>query len=220
MHDFVRRERAFAIANRIVVPIFALCGVAVGVYSIFYSTGYYALLGFATLAFLLLPRLVLRLMGLRPTPSLLFTAYAFIALAFLVGMALRGYERIPYYDKLVHTVSGAFFGLVGLGYYYVLKPVKRIEPSDWAMARYFCFSFSMTVAAVWELYEFAISYILGTDPQGVAATGVGDPMADILVCLIGAVLLCISLYFYYRRGKTGFLMGVFESFCRTNGFVK
>lgn len=218
MHDLNRRERAFAIANRITVPVYAACGVAVGVYSLFFSTGYYALLGFATLAFLLLPRAVLGLMRLRPAPSLLFTAYAFIALAFLVGMALRGYERIPYYDKLVHAISGAFFGLVGLGYYYVLKPEKRIEPADWRMARYFCLSFAMTVAAVWELYEYAISNLLGTDPQGVAATGVGDTMWDILVCLIGALALCVSMYFYYRRGKTGLLMGVFESFFHANDF--
>lgn len=218
MHDLTRRERAFAGANRITVPIYAACGLAVGIYSIFFSTGYYVLLGFATLAFLVLPRLVLRLMSLRPTPSLLFVAYAFIALAFLIGMALRGYERIPYYDKLVHTISGAFFGLLGLGYYYVLKPEKCIEPSDWHMARYFCFSFAMTIAAVWELYEYAISNILGTDPQGVAATGVGDTMWDMLVCLIGAIALCVSMYFYYRRGKTGLLMGVFESFFYANFF--
>ena len=138
--------------------------------------------------------------------------FLYSTLAFTIGMALQGYHILPYYDKLVHTLSGIFFSFLGLLIFILLMPQRTIGKAESRVAAAFSFSFSMMIAAVWEIYEYILSLFTTLDPQNVLTTGVHDTMQDILVCLIGAVLFFLPEYFYFRKGRKDLFMRAYEAF--------
>lgn len=48
-------------------------------------------------------------------------------------------------------------------------------------------------AAMWEIVEYTGFLLFGYDSQNVAATGVGDTMEDMMICLAGTVITCVLL---------------------------
>ena len=138
-------------------------------------------------------------------------------------MIFNGYDRIPLYDKLMHTVTGVIFGLCGLVVYYLLKPREekmRVKRAEFWQAAVFSAGFASLIAVGWEIVEFVINLVLHNDPQHVLDTGVTDTMMDMIVCLIGSLVFWYPMRRYYKQGKTGLLMGVFDSFYRTNFHVE
>lgn len=174
------------------------------------------ILGVGTIAFFLLPMLMERVLHIRRTPQMDFLIYLFLFCAFTIGMGFQCYHWLPLWDKVAHTLSGTFFGMVGLFLFHRLKPDPAICREDYPLATGFAFCFSMTVAGLWEIYEYFLSFVWPTDPQNVLTTGVGDTMQDMIVCLIGTLVLVWAMRAYYKKGKTGFLMGAFESFYEAN----
>ena len=196
--------------------IYCLVSAGAAVYNILMQSAYEIMLSFVSFLFLLLPILLHRILRLKPAYAVHFLLYAFTLLAFVGGMALQGYSKLPYYDKFVHGLSGIVFGIIGILLFYLLKPVKKMEPGDYGLVSWFSLCFSMFIAAVWEIYEYVIGLILGTDPQRVLTSGVADTMLDIIVCLAGALVLEFSIYRYFKQKKHPLLMSLFENFYRIN----
>lgn len=209
-------EKNFKTINKYFTVVFIVMGLGLGIYNLFYSTPYYVMLSFASILFLFVPNIIYKILKLKTVHILDFTIYLFCFLSFTIGMVFNGYSRIPQYDKFVHTLSGVFFALFGLGFYYVLKPIKKLERNDYALASYFSVSFSLSVAVIWEIYEYFIDFLLHTDPQRVLTTGINDTMIDMIVCLIGALIMWLSIYLYYKKNKTNYFMIVFENFFNIN----
>ncbi len=209
-------EDRFRIINKYFIIIYIIISISLGIYNIFFSTSYYIMLSFASILFLLVPKIINKILKLKTVHILDFTIYLFSFLSFTIGMVLNGYSRIFQYDKLVHTLSGIFFSLLGLSFYYVLKPIKELEKSDYSIASYFSVSFSLSIAVIWEIYEYVIDKILHTDPQRVLTTGINDTMIDMIVCLIGSLIMWWAIYLFYKKDKTNFLMCVFENFFKIN----
>lgn len=216
MKELSKRETTYYHLSRWFAAVCALIGIATGIYNIFASTPYYVMLSFASVLFLFLPALFYKLLHLEPIYALNFAVYLFCFIAFTVGMVYAAYHTVPYYDKFAHTLSGVFFGLLGLVFYYLLKPEKRIQKADCGAAAFCSVTFALSTAVIWEIVEYALSYLLGNDCQNVLTTGVNDTMQDMIVCLIGALLFLIPLVLYYRKGRRGLLMGIFEEFFNRN----
>lgn len=209
-------ENKFKIIDRYVWALYIVLGIVLGIYNIFYSTPYYIMLSFASILFLAVPYIIYHILKLKTVYIVNFAIYLFCFFAFTIGMVFNGYSCIPYFDKFVHTISGIFFTLLGLGLYYVLKPVKIIDKNDYSLGSFFSIFFSSFVAVIWEIYEYIIDFILHTDPQRVTTTGINDTMQDMIVCIIGSFIMWIFIYLYYKKDKTTFLMSVFENFFNIN----
>lgn len=209
-------ERRYMKITRYISYFFIVLGVSTGIYNIFNSTLYYALIAFASSLIPFIPPLFFRVTGMKPVYTLTFVVDVFCCLAFTVGMVYGGMINIPQYDKFLHFMSGILFTLVGLVIYYHLKHEKKVEKTDGPQATVFCVSFSMLIAVFWEIFEYGINFILHNDPQKVAETGVNDTMQDIIFCLIGAVVFSIFMYRYYSKGKSSLLMSVFDAFHEKN----
>jgi len=82
------------------------------------------------------------------------------------------------------------------------------------------FLFAFGVGALWELFEFAMDSILGTNMQKTMlgdASGLTDTMLDLLVDALGA--LVITIYGYIHLGtadRTSFLHRWIAAFIRKN----
>ena len=85
--------------------------------SFLHSTPYYMGLSLLSPLFLLIPPLFWRITRLKPAYLVSLTVNLFSFLAFVIGIAFRGYGRFPFYDKAVHTHSGVLFGRLGVIFY-------------------------------------------------------------------------------------------------------
>ena len=202
--------------NIIFCVIYGIISIVAGILHMIPFSFYFMLLTAVSFLLLSLPWLANRIFHLKPVYEFHFMVYIFCFFAFVIGMLFQGYHTIPLYDKAVHCLSGIFFSFIGVVFFYLLKPEKRMLQEDYPLLAAFAFTFSMAIAAVWEIYEYIINFILKTDPQNVLTTGVNDTMLDIISCLIGTLFMEISIFFYYKKQKRGCLMKTAEKLIRTN----
>lgn len=143
-------------------------------------------------------------------PGFMQIAYfVFLYAAIYLGEVRSLYYRIPNWDTLLHFFSGAMLGAVGFQLVRILNDAKR----DWlslshGFVAFFAFCFAVTCGAVWEIYEFSIDALFGTNMQkvitdtGEALVGhaaVGDTMTDLIIDTAAAGLVAIAGYLSLRR---------------------
>lgn len=196
------------LTNLCLTVLIIVVQLAAGIYYIFYATPYYYLLAFLTLLLLFVPKL-LRLITRKPVSDELdFMIIAFIFLASTVGLVLKGYSLIPYYDKLVHMLSGTVITLFGLCFYYMLNKDKTIRKEDAAVLIVFALAVSIAVAGLWEIGEYLVSILFHTDPQNVRTTGVSDTMLDMIVCTAGSLFIIPFVLRYFKTNRKNLVMSV------------
>lgn len=211
---------AFAQKSRIAEWTLGIFCCVMAVYNLFFSTPYYVFLSMLGLVLVFVPRIAEWVLRLQKDYLLRLTSYLYLFLVYGIGMIFNGYDRIPLYDKVMHTLTGVVFGLCGLIAFYFLKPKQDgkivVCKEEFWQAAVFSAGIAAIIAIGWEIVEFVLDLILHNDPQHVLDTGVNDTMMDMIVCMVGALLFWLPMHSYYAKGKRGLLMGIFESFCHTN----
>lgn len=110
----------------------------------------------------------------------------FVILAHFLGVILNFYDKIMYYDKIVHFL----FGIVGSYISFdLLKEKNELKK------RISIIFITLALASLWEIYEYTCSIFFDIDPQEVLTTGINDTMQDIIVALIGSILVSI----FYKK---------------------
>ena len=216
MNQLDGREARFAAVYRVILAVYWLTCAGLMIFWLARKDWYQF---FQSLANACMPGLFLllwRALRLRRTYQLEAVILAFTCLAYTLCVGACWYHLIPHYDKLMHCLSGAFTMYLALPFFYWLKAEKAFKPTDCALAAAFCLCAALAVAGLWEIAEFLINKVTGIDLQNVAATGVGDTMSDMIVCLAGALAMLFPMTAYYRRGRRGFLMEAVFAFVRNN----
>ncbi len=145
---------------------------------------------------MLVPQLLRWLFHLN-VPKVFETTYLiFVFLAYFLGVALSWYGSVPYYDKLVHFLSGFVSSMFGV---YLLVHMKEYSKNPWFNAL-FIVMMSLSIAGLWEFFEFNCDAIFKRDAQRVIATGVTDTMQD-MICAFLASLLFITTYLWETWNK-------------------
>ena len=182
------------------------------------GTVYNLLLAAAAFVLPAVPRLLYRVFRLRPVAlaDTVFLAFVWAAVPF--ASLAGGYDLVPYWDKVLHFLSGFLFAVLGTVVYFSNKPRRTLDPEDAANAALFTLMFALMSAVLWEFWEYFVS-LFGADPQQVAATGVADTMQDMLVCALGGLITALSCRKYLRsggKGHIGLMMRLFEAYYREN----
>lgn len=86
--------------------------------------------------------------------------YVFILSSEILGEIFSFYNRISYFDTIVHALSGFTIATISV---YVLKKLNKESSKDLIII--FAFLFVMTSAALWEITEFVIDRTLKKDMQ-------------------------------------------------------
>ena len=100
-------------------------------------------------------------------PALLeIIIYCFIFAAEILGTINSFYEKIPYWDVMLHTLNGFLAAAIGFSLIWLLNrsEKQKIELSP----LYLCvvaFCFSMTIGVLWEFLEFGMDAFWGFDHQ-------------------------------------------------------
>lgn len=203
------------------VALYALGGIAIGLYTAFMPGEERAYMGFVGLLFLPIPWLIRFMFRLRPAYLADTCLLAFIFLAFELGVAFSWYSKYTYYDLLAHGISGAVFAAVGLCGFYLLREDKKAPmKKDRLVAVGFSFLFSMTCAGMWEIIEYVMYLMTGDDSQYAVApyagfNGVADTMEDMMICLLGALVFC-GLALVHLKGRRVFLLEPVDQFVQVN----
>ncbi len=183
------------------------------------ATVYNGLLVLAAFLLPVVPHVLYRLCHLRPVYLLEVVFDGFVLAAVSFASLFGGYELIPYWDKILHFLSGFLFAVLGTAVHFSQKPGHALDPADAFNASLYTWMFAMMSAVLWEIWEYLVSFS-GADPQQVALTGVGDTMGDIIVCTVGGLITAISCWKYLRHigenRRKGLMMHLFEAYYREN----
>lgn len=140
--------------------------VAVLARSLFTGRFDYALLCGLTIVLLLVPDFLERKLSIEIPGVLEGIIVLFIFAAEILGEIGAFYVIVPFWDTMLHTLWG--FLAAGIGFAMV-DILNRSESSRLNLTPLYmataAFCFSMTVGAVWELFEFAMDSFFGFDMQ-------------------------------------------------------
>ena len=168
--------------NNIIIIILIITCYIIGLYNLKHQSLVNFLIDVSVLPIVLLPS-VLRKIKLKISDNLELMYLIFIILAYFLGTVLNLYDRIPYYDTLMHFLSGVFEGFIALNICDNKNNITKIL---------FVMGFVSIISICWEIFEFSSSILFKIDPQKVELTGVTDTMKDLLAALLGGMIICIK----------------------------
>lgn len=129
----------------------------------------------------------------------------FIFAAQILGEIGDFYEKISWWDTMLHTISGVVLGLVGFLFVYLLNEKGNINVNlSPKFVIIFAFCFALTMGVFWEFFEFGADRLFGYNMQKFrmpGQDGLVDTMNDLIVDAIGAIVACIGGYIYIKRKK-------------------
>ena len=167
----------------------------------------------------ILPSVIARKFKIKIPVALYVMFLVFLYCAIFLGEVRNFYYVIPHWDDILHAFSSMMTGFTGFIIVYFLNDHKAVKVSMSPLfIAIFAFCFSMTIGAVWEIYEFTFDGILGLNMQKFALEdgtkllghdAVTDTMKDIIVDCLGAAISAILGYLSIKK-KKGFIHNYYE----------
>ncbi|MGB5837892.1 MAG: hypothetical protein WBH14_12660 [Albidovulum sp.] len=165
-----------------------------------------------TFALSLVPVLFQDRFGIRLPMRFLAWIVIFIFATIFLGEAFDFYERLWWWDVLLHGGSALGFGLVGFLFVFMLFEGDKYAAPSWAIA-FVSFCFALSIGTLWEIFEFAVDRIAGTQMQ---KSGLMDTMGDLIVDTVGASIGALSGFLYLKGQQFGGLTAAIQEFIQAN----
>lgn len=160
---------------------------------------------------MLIPSFLKRKINLEIPSGMLVMYAVFLFCAIYLGEVRAFYYKIPNWDTILHTFSGAALGAIGFSVVSLLNKSEEITFSlSPVFVALFAFCFALSLGTVWELYEFAMDTFFGTNMQkfalesGEAFIGqeaIFDTMMDFIVDTLGAFVMSLIGYISLKSDK-------------------
>lgn len=167
-----------------------------------------------------LPSLLSRRLKVYIPPEFEVLAILFIFASLFLGEIGDFYERFWWWDSMLHLGSGLLLGIFGFLLVYVLnsQPNVRLRMAPGFVAL-FAFVFAVAVGALWEIFEFGMDQIFGTNMQKPMLgdeSGLTDTMFDLILDAIGALVISIIGYAYMKQDTHSFIERWIHKFVDAN----
>ncbi len=168
-----------------------------------------------------LPVLVERQFRIHIPPELQLLAIGFVFGSLFLGEVRDYYMRFWWWDIMLHTSSGVLLGILGFLLVHILNEVERLDfHLKPGFVAFFAFMFALGVGALWEIFEFAMDSIFGTNMQKPMLgdpSGLTDTMWDLIVDALGALFISLLGWRYLRNpDKESFLERWINEFIKRN----
>jgi uncharacterized membrane protein YjdF len=111
---------------------------------------------------------------------------------------LNFYTKIPFYDKILHLISGIMLFFLGQALYKRIESKQNEFQTNTTIMVLFSMFFSIAMAGCWEIFEFSCDRIFGYHLQ---LDSLFDTMGDIICGTTTAVLTAIFVLSSYRAKK-------------------
>lgn len=140
--------------------------------------------------------------GMDLTGSCLFVTI--ILMTAYLGNSLKFYDRYAWWDMLIHFLSGIVFVSIAIAL------SKKSENLEKIHALFFCFTYSLSHHALWEVAEYISDCLFHTDNQrwqkvnasnnhapesAIQPAGLVDTMNDTIICAAGTISACAVWWF-------------------------
>ena len=123
----------------------------------------------------------------------------FMYFASLIGSCLGGYSW-PYYDKMIHFVSGMIISVfAGMLYCLIKKQKEIIYQKDRYILYIFITSVNLSIALFWEFYEYAMLIFFNNDCIRHYTTGVHDSITDMFCAFAGGFIILYQVISYHQK---------------------
>lgn len=162
-----------------------------------------------------LPAFVNRRFAIEVPSAMQLAYFIFLYAAIYLGEVRSFYYRFEFWDSVLHFFSGAMLGVIGFQLVHLLNAAERHQVTlSPAFVAFFAFCFAVTCGAVWEIYEFTIDGLFGTNMQktitdtGEALVGRAallDTMTDLILDTMAALTVTVTGYLglRYRAAHPG-----------------
>lgn len=170
----------------------------------------FAALGTAALT--LVPIYVQRVIDVHIPAGFLVAIAAFLMATLFLGEVRDFYERIWWWDIMLHIGSAVAFGLVGVILMLILVKGNRLTAAPITVS-FFAFCFAVMIGVLWEILEFTMDQTLGTNTQ---KSGLDDTMWDLVVDCLGAAIGAAAGWVYLKDGEGWALTATLKDFVRGN----
>ncbi|MDX5351259.1 MAG: hypothetical protein LPJ95_11260 [Paracoccaceae bacterium] len=165
----------------------------------------------SALVLTVLPQLLASRVRLFLPNSFLAAIALFVLSTIYLGEMHDFYNRLWWWDLVLHGSSAMGFGILGFLLILMLFEGDRYAAPPWALgALGFCAA--MTVGVLWEVFEYAMDQIFGLNMQ---KSGLDDTMGDLIVNAVGASLAALAGAAYVKGRNLG-LGAAFDSFITAN----
>lgn len=119
-----------------------------------------------TLVLLLIPSLIQINLKIELPTALEITILVFIFAAEILGEIQSYYIKFPFWDTVLHTITGFLMAAIGFALVDILNRSKKfsiqLSPVFLAIV---AFCFSMTIGVIWEFFEYGMDQFFGLDMQ-------------------------------------------------------
>lgn len=151
------------------------------------------------------PSILKKRFGVYLPSRLEITITLFIFAAQFLGEMHGFYDKISWWDTMLHTTSGVILGLVGFLFVYLLNENgdKNVNLSP-VFVVIVAFCFAITTGVFWEFFEYGADRLFGYNMQKFrmpGQDGLVDTMNDLIVDAIGALTACIGGWIYMKKKK-------------------
>lgn len=93
------------------------------------------------------------------------------------------------------------------------RPPFGIRP---AFLCFFGVTFAVFLGVLWEILEFAVDLAFPWANMQSRETGVGDTMLDLIVDTVGAIVVALMGWAYFKSGRYSFIKDGVQKFIRKN----
>ncbi len=169
----------------------------------------------------LLPWILRRRFHVALPYELEIAAIVFIFSSLFLGEVHGYYTTYRWWDSLLHASSGLLLGIFGFLLVHAMNESDRIGMNLRAgLVAFFSFLFALGVGTVWEIFEFAMDSLAGTNMQKPMLgdpSGLTDTMWDLILDATGALTISLLGYAYLKTPmRNSFLEKWILDFIRAN----
>lgn len=138
------------------------------------------------------------------TPYMLRTIFVlFMFSTLILGEIADLYNTFWWWDIILHSVSSAGITLIGFILMTVIYRDRDLKASP-LLTSFLVFSFAMSLAVLWEVYEFLIDIFFETETDMQLSNT--DTMTDLIVAILGSLVICFYGYHYIKRQSASSLI--------------
>lgn len=114
----------------------------------------------------MLPLMIERHLHVKFPSAMEIVLVFFVFAALFLGEIGAFYYRFPWWDLMLHTISGFMIGAIGFSLIQLLNKSEKVKISlSPLFVAIFTFTFALGVGALWEIFEFAADNLVGTNMQ-------------------------------------------------------
>ncbi len=147
-------------------------------------------------------------------------AVIFTFSALYLGEVHSFYELVWWWDIALHATAGLLMGILGFLLVYILNESERVEiHMTPGFIAFFAFLFAVTIGTFWEIFEFGVDQLFGTNmqkPMLSDPSGLTDTMWDMIVNAVGGLIISVTGWWYLKRGKNFFVREWIRTFIKRN----